>query len=109
WLVLRLGHLPGFYATKRPAELRILGRTVKLQPHQYTVVWYESQLPRTAYRTDSDFYYVPVRQVARTSHDGYVYNLETDGPHTYLANQDRKSTRLNSSHVAISYAVFCLK
>src|SRR5690625_6963879 len=24
-------------------------------------------------------------------------------------NGDRKSTRLNSSHVAISYAVFCLK
>src|SRR5690625_3665908 len=26
-----------------------------------------------------------------------------------LAFADRKSTRLNSSHVAISYAVFCLK
>src|SRR5690606_41669816 len=25
------------------------------------------------------------------------------------ASQDRKSTRLNSSHVKISYAVFCLK
>src|SRR5215208_8128186 len=25
------------------------------------------------------------------------------------AERDRKSTRLNSSHVAISYAVFCLK
>src|SRR5690606_39299673 len=25
------------------------------------------------------------------------------------AGQDRKSTRLNSSHVKISYAVFCLK
>src|SRR5207253_5417500 len=25
------------------------------------------------------------------------------------ADADRKSTRLNSSHVAISYAVFCLK
>src|SRR3989442_4411294 len=25
------------------------------------------------------------------------------------AEQDRKSTRLNSSHVRISYAVFCLK
>src|SRR5699024_12853518 len=24
-------------------------------------------------------------------------------------NRDRKSTRLNSSHVSISYAVFCLK
>src|SRR5439155_15161789 len=26
-----------------------------------------------------------------------------------IAVRDRKSTRLNSSHVAISYAVFCLK
>src|SRR5690625_6345709 len=26
-----------------------------------------------------------------------------------IAGLDRKSTRLNSSHVAISYAVFCLK
>src|SRR5690625_6823651 len=28
---------------------------------------------------------------------------------TVDSQQDRKSTRLNSSHVAISYAVFCLK
>src|SRR5690349_21972044 len=27
----------------------------------------------------------------------------------YLYTRDRKSTRLNSSHVEISYAVFCLK
>src|SRR5256885_10875231 len=26
-----------------------------------------------------------------------------------MLNQDRKSTRLNSSHLVISYAVFCLK
>src|SRR5262245_63506302 len=26
-----------------------------------------------------------------------------------LQNEDRKSTRLNSSHLGISYAVFCLK
>src|SRR5437868_9475588 len=35
------------------------------------------------------------------------------GPHLGLgyvhAELDRKSTRLNSSHVSISYAVFCLK
>src|SRR5690606_39937492 len=30
-------------------------------------------------------------------------------PHQTHAFQDRKSTRLNSSHVKISYAVFCLK
>src|SRR5437667_6745413 len=31
--------------------------------------------------------------------------------HLYFAKQvlDRKSTRLNSSHITISYAVFCLK
>src|SRR5690606_42020403 len=28
---------------------------------------------------------------------------------SYIRRQDRKSTRLNSSHVKISYAVFCLK
>src|SRR5256885_9032181 len=30
------------------------------------------------------------------------------GPHVQVA-ADRKSTRLNSSHLVISYAVFCLK
>src|SRR5437870_11320877 len=30
-------------------------------------------------------------------------------PAPTIAPKDRKSTRLNSSHVAISYAVFCLK
>src|SRR5690606_40523745 len=30
-------------------------------------------------------------------------------PGTRTAARDRKSTRLNSSHVKISYAVFCLK
>src|SRR5690625_6419316 len=36
----------------------------------------------------------------------------TSGEHCAMcsaAHGDRKSTRLNSSHVAISYAVFCLK
>src|SRR5690625_6512796 len=31
------------------------------------------------------------------------------GLSTIQQGEDRKSTRLNSSHVAISYAVFCLK
>src|SRR5437870_6562964 len=30
-------------------------------------------------------------------------------PARFIEDKDRKSTRLNSSHVAISYAVFCLK
>src|SRR5690554_7602918 len=34
---------------------------------------------------------------------------ETVAKQLMMENPDRKSTRLNSSHVRISYAVFCLK
>src|SRR5690625_3999372 len=37
-----------------------------------------------------------------------VYGEFVESPQVQYA-KDRKSTRLNSSHVAISYAVFCLK
>src|SRR5690625_5387725 len=35
--------------------------------------------------------------------------LKSKIPKISDSEEDRKSTRLNSSHVAISYAVFCLK
>src|SRR5258708_21077236 len=35
--------------------------------------------------------------------------VRLDGSHERLREGDRKSTRLNSSHQIISYAVFCLK
>src|SRR5438477_5559084 len=38
--------------------------------------------------------------------DGNLYVAEGD---IEVAVRDRKSTRLNSSHMSISYAVFCLK
>src|SRR5690625_7061360 len=45
-----------------------------------------------------------LRQQFDSEGDGLVRVLNTTIP-----DLDRKSTRLNSSHVAISYAVFCLK
>src|SRR2546422_3999074 len=38
-----------------------------------------------------------------------VHAIEQRDPTTYGHSGDRKSTRLNSSHGYISYAVFCLK
>src|SRR3712207_7302708 len=35
--------------------------------------------------------------------------VSTDDGDTFTPMEDRKSTRLNSSHANISYAVFCLK
>src|SRR3712207_8891282 len=37
------------------------------------------------------------------------YRVRGLGVDVLVAQQDRKSTRLNSSHANISYAVFCLK
>src|SRR5699024_12555094 len=52
---------------------------------------YSDKRPMVGYRQKNVFY------VLWFDHDFTLYN------------QDRKSTRLNSSHVSISYAVFCLK
>src|SRR5689334_23565849 len=44
------------------------------------------------------------RRCRSAGHDPRMEVAESDAMH-----QDRKSTRLNSSHSSISYAVFCLK
>src|SRR5690625_5625352 len=44
-----------------------------------------------------------------TDPEGNGIELYIDRPRDQWTFVDRKSTRLNSSHVAISYAVFCLK
>src|SRR5438045_4415824 len=41
--------------------------------------------------------------------DADVQLAQLLGRHLARRTQDRKSTRLNSSHLGISYAVFCLK
>src|SRR5690625_597269 len=43
------------------------------------------------------------------STEGANRELQEECGYAARSLQDRKSTRLNSSHVAISYAVFCLK
>src|SRR5690349_23085053 len=52
-------------------------------------------------------------QVLRESEDvgGWLCSggLRSGDSASQAADRDRKSTRLNSSHVEISYAVFCLK
>src|SRR3712207_8208069 len=63
-----------------------------------------------------DFPCVPVRPAAprRTPGQGESAPRSATASHTTPAGErdrsrDRKSTRLNSSHANISYAVFCLK
>src|SRR5699024_12763187 len=41
--------------------------------------------------------------------DFFVRHAPPPQPRATTTREDRKSTRLNSSHVSISYAVFCLQ
>src|SRR2546430_4823796 len=54
---------------------------------------------------------VPRRCLQERRRDLYAYQHVARGPRgePQLSQRDRKSTRLNSSHSQISYAVFCLK
>src|SRR5262245_63936652 len=52
-----------------------------------------------------------VQLMAKQKLKGYYGNISERQFRKYYAEalRDRKSTRLNSSHLGISYAVFCLK
>src|SRR3712207_8569058 len=76
-------------------------------------------ISRPASRTDAMKVLVPVKRVVdynvkiRVKPDGSGVELNnvkmSMNPFDEIAVEDRKSTRLNSSHANISYAVFCLK
>src|SRR2546426_9257081 len=64
-------------------------------------------LPAFAASTDPQpgyTYYVVYNQT-----DGSIVTAVGCPPYPAACTPDRKSTRLNSSHLVISYAVFCLK
>src|SRR5205814_10668267 len=53
-----------------------------------------------------------VHEVARRTMAGKYHDMRAyvaGPPRRHACRGDRKSTRLNSSHLGISYAVFCLK
>src|SRR5690606_39519556 len=52
---------------------------------------------------------LPVYTKASTKGPLFTMEISTKHWKRYVHCIDRKSTRLNSSHVKISYAVFCLK
>src|SRR5690606_41484946 len=89
-----------------PFPYTTLFRSVRRADHQRRVVRRSEEDPqrrRLPAPCDAEVrHVVDVANAARTERlRGRVYWA--------TAVQDRKSTRLNSSHVKISYAVFCLK
>src|SRR3712207_8105530 len=86
-------------------------RTMLSQPPPVYVV-----CPGRTYRRDSDPTHTPMfHQIEGLAVDrgltlGHLKGtLAAMARHVFGEDVDRKSTRLNSSHANISYAVFCLK
>src|SRR5699024_4332967 len=77
-----------------------------LAPHLVVEAWRRAYYDRGLYLGDSDFVDVPTERLLSKK---YIRQQAKSIDINKATNRDRKSTRLNSSHVSISYAVFCLK
>src|SRR5256885_6123334 len=65
-------------------------------------------VPASPFAPHPSHYAARARSVIFLFMEGGVSQVDSFDPKP-LHEQDRKSTRLNSSHLVISYAVFCLK
>src|SRR5437763_5584734 len=88
------------YTTLFRSELReqLLRQLTVLQASEGLLAWAKASLPLKNTLLEPDARIVEA-----------VYQTKLDDTAGLAAHTDRKSTRLNSSHRCISYAVFCLK
>src|SRR5690349_13969931 len=79
----------------------------KHQPAEKEVARFASKLSRLLKTYDPDLLQLRGAFSQNPRNGEFIFSANLALPAGTL--QDRKSTRLNSSHVEISYAVFCLK
>ena len=85
WLALKCGYFPSIYDASIPEIGVIEGRIVHRAPHQYMVVWHEeSSVKRKIIETEK-FFLVPIQEIASEHFAGYVFNMEVEDEHNYLA------------------------
>src|SRR5699024_6185458 len=68
---------------------------------EVNVEWFDAAQPIAVATTGGSI------DVGATGITASLYNMVAGGEDLLIVAEDRKSTRLNSSHVSISYAVFC--
>ncbi|MFW9856560.1 MAG: radical SAM protein [Candidatus Thorarchaeota archaeon] len=85
WLVLKLGYLPSIYINKMPEKTEILGREVNQAEFLYNVVWYENSNVEREFHVTDEYFLIPIRSLSQFDFDDYVYNMEVENEHNYLA------------------------
>src|SRR5256885_7387583 len=92
---------------RRPPRSPLFPYPPLFRSRRYRQAWHGGSLGLSAISIDSSDQTQAVYNYVRT-HQHMLPNLRAiKGDNN--DNRDRKSTRLNSSHLVISYAVFCLK
>src|SRR5690606_40392018 len=90
------------FPTRRSSDLRIVGGT--------TDIWINGELKTTGFASQNNqrgaITTLEINSAGSAVHQFYFDNMVIEPVEWEI---DRKSTRLNSSHVKRSYAVFCLK
>src|SRR2546430_13724666 len=92
-----------FLMIRRPPRSTLFPYTTLFRSRQLKVVAYRNF--RNHSKAYADLMRLPIARVEDLAGLLHVEGVE----HLEAARTDRKSTRLNSSHSQISYAVFCLK
>src|SRR3989442_11305454 len=88
---------------RRPPRSTLFPYTTLFRSHSSSAFFQERCVARLPHHSGQICRYL-LRFDHRDARKCCIRRLDEDCPKT-----DRKSTRLNSSHVRISYAVFCLK
>src|SRR4051812_49858061 len=82
-----------------------MATTLNISLSQDQAAWIKSRKDEAGFASASDV----IRDLIRREREKELAALETEFDRMDKEDGDRKSTRLNSSHMSISYAVFCLK
>jgi len=95
-LFIKLGSIPRFYVSENLPTTVVEGRTVsrhddymvkilkKNSSSSSDAIEWEDISGRVA--ESEDYYLVPVKWLASEEYSGFVYNMEVNGDHTYVAN-----------------------
>ncbi|HEV8440821.1 MAG TPA: radical SAM protein [Methylomirabilota bacterium] len=84
-LVLHSGRLPSIYVASKAPDGWIMGRAIRRQPEEFSVVWYRDPRPSRKLREADHHFLVPITSVTIEPFDGDVFNLEVEEEHSYVA------------------------
>src|SRR3989454_7794365 len=91
---------------RRPPRSTLFPYTTLFRSLQFLLA---AEVCRTVDIDDAEVLLLDARDLGARGGDLIPEHLPAVGPGVEALDGDRKSTRLNSSHLVISYAVFCLK